>query len=165
MQQIEVVIFGHFRHARGQRQRVRRKFKQWIIRDRDFVKMNSLFAAAEAKWLRVGDEMNVMAAIGQLDSQLRGDYAAAAIGGITGDADFHMRSLSACIDAGRRRAGYLFLRFKTADGALLVLAEVDEFDRESEVAKHGWKLSASAASSIWRDCCRRVRVAINSSSM
>ena len=45
MQQIEVVIFRDLRHARGKGQRVRRKFKQRIIRHRDFVKMNSVFAA------------------------------------------------------------------------------------------------------------------------
>ena len=101
VQQIEVVIFRDLRHARRQGQRVRRKFKQRIVRDRDLVKMNSLFATAESKRLRVRDEMNVVAAIGQLDSQLRGDYATAAIRRITGDADFHMRSLSASIDAGR----------------------------------------------------------------
>ena len=54
---------------------------------------------------------NVVAAIGQFDSQLRGDYAAAAIGRITGDADFHMRSLPALIDASQRVPAAIFLPF------------------------------------------------------
>ena len=47
--------------------------------------------AAQAKGLRVGDEVHLMAARGELDAKLGGDDAAAAVGGIAGDADLHRR--------------------------------------------------------------------------
>ena len=93
--------------------------------------MNSLLAAAESKWLCVGDEVNVVAAIGQLDSQLRSDYAAAAIGRITGDADFHMRSLSASVDA-CRGVSASNSRGSGVRGLAGQLAKVDKLDGETE---------------------------------
>jgi hypothetical protein len=44
-------------------------------------------AAGEAEGLRGGDEVDVMAAGGELDAELCGDYAGAAVGGIAGDPD------------------------------------------------------------------------------
>ena len=46
-------------------------------------------ARVETNWIGVGDEVDLVAAIGQFEAQFRGHDAAAAVGGITGDADVH----------------------------------------------------------------------------
>src|SRR6476619_4427923 len=56
---------------------------------------NSRLLRVQANRLLVGDEMHFVAALRQLDSALGAHNAAAAIGGITGDAYFHQgRSIS-----------------------------------------------------------------------
>ena len=56
-------------------------------------------AAAQTKGLRVGDEVDLVTTRGQLNAQLGGDDATAAVGGITGDANLHGRSLSIFADS------------------------------------------------------------------
>ena len=47
------------------------------------------FAAGEAEGLRVSDEVDLVAAGGEFDAEFGRDDAAAAVGGVTGDADLH----------------------------------------------------------------------------
>ena len=89
VQQIKVVKFGHFRHARGQRQIVRRILEQRIAGDFHFVIVNVGMRAAQPDGLGIGNEVNFVAALRQFEPQLGCDHAAAAVGRIAGDADFH----------------------------------------------------------------------------
>jgi len=89
VQQIEFVELRNLGHARGQRQIVRRIFKQRIARDLDLMIMNVRFGAGQTNGLRIGDEMNLMAAPGEFKSQFGGHNSAAAVGGITGDTNLH----------------------------------------------------------------------------
>ena len=89
VQQVEIVQLGDFSHARGQRQIVRRIIEQRIARHFDFVIVNVGFLAAQPDGLGIGDEMNLVAALGQFESEFRGHHAAAAVGGITGDPNLH----------------------------------------------------------------------------
>ena len=100
VEQVEIVQLRDLGHARGQRQIVWRIVEQGIARHFDFVIMNVRFLAAQPDGLGIGDEMNLVAALRQLQSQLRGYDAAAAVGGITGDADLHRLPVSswlACV--------------------------------------------------------------------
>jgi hypothetical protein len=56
------------------------------------MEVNPVLASTQTKRLRIGNEMNLVAAAGQLNSKLRGNYATAAVRGITGDADFHVKN-------------------------------------------------------------------------
>ncbi len=89
VQQIEFVELRDLSHARRQRQIVGRIFKQRIARDLDLVIMDVRFRSGQANGLRIGDEMNLVAAASQFQAQFGGDYSAAAVGRITGDADLH----------------------------------------------------------------------------
>src|SRR5712692_3111879 len=51
--------------------------------------MNVGFLASQADGLGVGNEMNLVAALRQFQTQFRGHNAAAAVRGITGDPDLH----------------------------------------------------------------------------
>src|SRR5208337_3281821 len=64
-------------------------FKQRIARDLDLVIMNVRFRPGQANGLRIGDEMNLMAAASQLKTQFGGHNSATAVGRITGDANLH----------------------------------------------------------------------------
>ena len=94
VQQIELVTLGHFRHARRQRQAVGRILEQRIVGDFHLVIVNARHIRVEPNGVGVGDEVDFVAARGQFQAQLRGDDAAAAVGGITGDADFHFCSVA-----------------------------------------------------------------------
>ena len=94
VQQVEPINLRHFRHARGQRQIVRRIFEQRIPRDFHLMVVNLGVRLGEPNGQRVGDEMHFVAALCQLHPQLGGDDAAAAVGGITGDAYFHVLFVS-----------------------------------------------------------------------
>ncbi len=91
MQQVEVVKLGHFRHPRSQRQVIRRVLEQRIPRDFYFVIVNVGMGTAQPNGLRVRNEMNFVIAFRQFHPQFGRDHAAAAVGRITGDADFHAR--------------------------------------------------------------------------
>ncbi len=90
VQQIEVVVLGHFRHARRQRQAIRRILEQRIVGNFHFVIVDAGSAGVQPDGIGVGDEMDVVAAVGQLQAKLGGDDAAAAVGGIAGDSDPHV---------------------------------------------------------------------------
>ena len=89
VQQVQLVVGRDLSHAGGEGQVVGRVFEEGIIRDGDFVEGDVLLAAAEAEGLRIGDEVDLMAGRRQLDTELGGDNAAAAVGGIAGDSDLH----------------------------------------------------------------------------
>jgi len=89
MQQIEFVKLRNLSHARRQRQIVWRIFKQRITRDLDLMIVNVGFRSGQANGLRIGNEMNLMAAASQFQSQFGGHNSAAAVGWITGDANLH----------------------------------------------------------------------------
>ena len=89
VQEVERVDLGDLGHARGKREVVGRVLEERIVRDRDLVIADVFFAAVEAKGLRVGDEMHLVAARRELDAELGGDNAGAAVGGVAGDADLH----------------------------------------------------------------------------
>jgi hypothetical protein len=89
VEKIEGVELGDFGHASGEGEVVGWVLKKRVVRDRDFVVTDIGFSAGEAEGLRVGDEMDVVAASGELDAEFGGDDSGAAVGGIAGDADFH----------------------------------------------------------------------------
>jgi len=93
VQNIEAVLLGDLRHARGKGQAVGRVLEERIVGDLHFV-IEDVGALAEADGVRVGDEMDLVAAVGQLQSELRGDDAAAAVGGVTSDPDSHEARLA-----------------------------------------------------------------------
>ena len=89
VEEIERIELGDLSHAGGEGEIVGWVFEERIVGDRDFVEVDVGFAAGEAEGLRVGDEVDLMAAGGEFDAEFGGDDAAAAVGGITGDADLH----------------------------------------------------------------------------
>ena len=102
VQQVQVVALGHFGHARGQRQRVGRVLEQRVGRDLDLVVVDARSARVEPDGVGVGDEVDLVAAVGQFQAQFGGDDAAAAVGGITGDSDLHLARLTSPASEFRR---------------------------------------------------------------
>ena len=94
VQQIEFIPLRDFRHPRGERQAVRRVMKQRILRDFDFVIVNARNSGIEPDRVRIRDEVHLVAAIGQFQTQFCGDDAAAAVRRIAGDSDPHGVSVS-----------------------------------------------------------------------
>src|SRR5579872_6422953 len=90
VQDIQVIDFRHFRHARGQRQIIRRILKQRILRHGNFMEEDAWLLSIEADWLLVSDEMHFMATLRQLNPEFRAHNSAAAVRGITSNADFHL---------------------------------------------------------------------------
>jgi len=89
VQQVEVEVSGDLGHLGGQRQRVRRVLEQRVAVGIDLVEADvGQRVAPEARRQAAGDEVHLVAELGECDTQLRGDDAAAPEGGITGDADF-----------------------------------------------------------------------------
>src|ERR1700728_76905 len=62
-----------------------------MTRNFHFVIVDVRFLAPQSNGLRVGDEMNFVSALSQLQAQFRGDDSAAAVRRITGDSDLHVR--------------------------------------------------------------------------
>src|SRR5271169_6185492 len=99
MQQIEFVKLRNLSHARRQRQIVWRIFKQRITRDLDLMIVSVGFRSGQANGLRIGNEMNLMAAASQFQSQFGGHNSAAAVGRITGDANLHATPTITLLDS------------------------------------------------------------------
>ena len=87
--EVEVVQLSDLSHAGGQRQVVRRIVEQRITRDFHFVIVNVGMRPGQANRLRVGDEVNLVAALGKFQSEFGGHYAAATIRRITSNANLH----------------------------------------------------------------------------
>src|SRR5439155_27294178 len=66
-----------------------RLLEQRILELRDLVERNALGVAAQPKRTRVGDEMDVVAAAGELEAQLGRDCPRSTIRGITRNSDSH----------------------------------------------------------------------------
>jgi hypothetical protein len=60
----------------------------------DLMVMNPRQPRIQANGIRVGDEMDLVAARRQFQAQLRGDDAAASVRRVTGDTNLHRRSLA-----------------------------------------------------------------------
>ena len=89
VQQVEIVQLRDLGHARGQRQIVRRIVEQRVPRHFDFVIMNIGFGSPEPDGLGVGNEMDLVAALGQFETKFGGHDAAAAVCGVTSDPNLH----------------------------------------------------------------------------
>jgi len=88
--EVEVLAHCHFVLLYRQRQRVgRRVLEQGILGLHDLVERHPLGVATQSKGARVGDEVHLVPAPGELEPQLRRYGSGAAVGGITGDADAH----------------------------------------------------------------------------
>jgi hypothetical protein len=96
MQQIEIIKLGHFRHARRQSKVVRGVVEERITGNFDLVEVNVRLWLREPDGLRVGDEMNVVAALRQLEAEFGCNHSASAVGGIARDPDLHSARLRAC---------------------------------------------------------------------
>src|SRR5256885_15634601 len=88
MEQIERFGFENFEHFRGECERVRWMVKERIGDNFDFVEMDARIVGGHTDRRGVADEMNVVAARGELPAEFGGDDAGAAGGGITRDADW-----------------------------------------------------------------------------
>ena len=91
VQQVEIVELRDLGHARRQRQIVRRIVEQRIAGNFHFVIVDVRFLAPQPDGLRVGNEMDLVSALRQLQTEFRGDDSAAAVRRITGDSDLHVR--------------------------------------------------------------------------
>src|SRR5580704_14810094 len=89
----EVEGFGleDFQHLGSQSQGVRRLVEKWVAGDFDLVKMDVRVVGIHADGRGVADEVDVVAAGGELLAQLGGDDTGAAVGWVAGDTDFHER--------------------------------------------------------------------------
>ncbi len=93
MQDVEFFVIGDFGHLRRERKRVGRvRIEQRISGHSHFVKMNAFMKNVEARRQGVADEVNVVTAARQRDSELGGHHARAAKGRIAGNADSHATS-------------------------------------------------------------------------
>jgi len=87
----EVEGFGleDLEHLGGESEGVRRMVEEGVGSDLDLMKMDVGLAEVHADGRGVGDEMDVVAAGGELLAELGGDDTGAAVGGIACDADAH----------------------------------------------------------------------------
>jgi len=79
-------------HADGERQVVRRELEQRLPSNVNFMKEDVGQKGGQPERLAIGDEVNLVAAASERDSELCGDGARAAVGGIAGDSDFQVSS-------------------------------------------------------------------------
>ena len=99
MKQIQTVPVSHLHHSGSQSEGIRRVLEKRIVRDLDFVVENSRGLRIQPDGMCIADEMNIVAAVRQFQTQFRRDNAAASVGRIACDADTHGLSMS-----GRRPA-------------------------------------------------------------
>jgi hypothetical protein len=91
VQQIQRFGLEDLEHFGGERQGVGWVIEKRVRGDLDFVEKNVRVVQVHADGRGVADEMNVVAAGGELLAKLGGDDAGAAVGGVAGDADLHER--------------------------------------------------------------------------
>ena len=89
VQQIQLMTFSHFCHARRQRETVRRILEQRISGDLHFVIEDAGSVRIQADRICVTDEMNFVPAIGELKPKFSRDDTAAAVSRITSDSNAH----------------------------------------------------------------------------
>src|SRR5262245_13641700 len=89
VQRVQLLVLGDLDDLRRQRQVVRRKFEERVIEKVDLVKPQPLVQHAQPRRQSVTDEMDVVAALGQLAAQLGAYYPAAAVCGEDCNADVH----------------------------------------------------------------------------
>ena len=89
MQQVQRLGLCHLDHLRRQRQRVRRMIEQRVRRDLDLMKINPLVMLGQPNRHGVADEVHLMPARRQLDTEFGSHHARTAVRGIAGDSDFH----------------------------------------------------------------------------
>src|SRR5262245_38196021 len=87
VEDIQLLRLGNFGHAGGEGETIGRKLEERIRRYFDFVIVNALVAGGETDGVGVGNEVNLVTARGEFHTEFRGDDAASAVGGITGDSD------------------------------------------------------------------------------
>ena len=85
MEEVEVVTLGDLVHAGGEGFGVRRVLKEGIRRDLDLVVVDAGCAGVEPDRVRVGDEVDVVAAGGEFEAEFGCENAAPTIGGVTRD--------------------------------------------------------------------------------
>ena len=93
VEHVEVIALGNLVHPRRESFRIGWVLEQRIGGDIHLVVMNSWQAGVEADGVRVRDEVDVVSAGRQLQSELGGDDAAAAVSRVTGDPDPQWLSL------------------------------------------------------------------------
>ena len=94
VKEVERFGFEDFDHFGGESQRIGRVVEKRVAGDFDFVEVDAGVVEIHADGRGVADEVDVVAARGELLAELGGDDAGAAVGGIAGDADFHLAALN-----------------------------------------------------------------------
>ena len=89
VQHVESLVLRGLEHRDRERERVRRILEERIRRNVDFVVVDVLDEVRQPERLRVADEMDLVSATRELDAELGGDDAGAAVHGRARDADRH----------------------------------------------------------------------------
>jgi len=92
VEKVERGRLENLKHFGGKSESVGRMVEERVGDDFDFVEVNALAVRGHADGRGVADEMDFVAAGGELHAKLGGDDARAAVGGIAGDADAHKES-------------------------------------------------------------------------
>src|SRR3954465_976111 len=89
MQQVKIIVLCDFCHPRRQRQVIRRIFEQRITGNLHLVEADIPLRSDQPNRLRIGDEMDLVSTLRELQTELGSDDATAAVCRITRDADLH----------------------------------------------------------------------------
>src|SRR6266566_4224388 len=89
VEKVERFRLKDFEHFGGKRQRVGRMVKERVGNHLHFVKVEALTVEAQADGRCIANEVDLVAARGELDAELRGDDAGAAVSEVASDADAH----------------------------------------------------------------------------
>ena len=89
VEEVEGFGFENFEHFCGEGEGVGGVVEERVGDDFDFVEMDAGVVRIHANWRGVADEMDVVAAGGELHAELGGNDAGAAVGGVAGYADAH----------------------------------------------------------------------------
>jgi hypothetical protein len=91
VEEVEVRVPGDLRHFRRESQSVGGRDEERVGRRDDLVEINALPRKGEPGRKVVGDEVDLVAAVGERETELRRHDPAAAVGRIAGDADLHQK--------------------------------------------------------------------------